>query len=335
MFERITNFFREIRIDLDFPQYERRCRHEHEQQAQRRFSTKQFDDEKKKLLDTIESKARTNYDDSIDKKKVERGSHEVNAIEIESMLSYFVRNYNQELDDLHAQKDAAGTKKSQLHEKKNEVKELLSDAFGEKDSAYSKLNYYKDRIDSWYAKSDRTPWLFGNAGKKLPTHSMFGQSFGDLDSYKSHRDSAYDDVERSKTKIGHLKQEQDKITNDIKQVKHDIGEIFDRINQAKNDRSRMFELKNDGHNRTELQSRLDGVSLEIRKFSLEIAGLESKRSEYITSEKLRCGVLDLDAKVREIEQKRKQFIDSFELEELKQERRRSHREAWLKQRSMG
>jgi hypothetical protein len=40
-------------------------------------------------------------------------------------------------------------------------------------------------------KSERTPWLLVYGGKKIQNHSMFGQSFGDLDFYKSDRDKAY------------------------------------------------------------------------------------------------------------------------------------------------
>ncbi len=114
MFEGIKNFFRDIRIDLDFPKYERLCRYKHEQQAQRRFSTKQLDDEIKKLLATIESQACAKYNDLIVNKEAEKKRREINAAEIESMLSYFVRSYKQELDELYANNDAAVTKKSML-----------------------------------------------------------------------------------------------------------------------------------------------------------------------------------------------------------------------------
>ena len=72
MFETIKNFFQEIRIDLDFPRYERQCRQEHEQQAERIFSTKQSNDEINKLISEIESHANTIYDDLIFNKKTEK-----------------------------------------------------------------------------------------------------------------------------------------------------------------------------------------------------------------------------------------------------------------------
>jgi hypothetical protein len=53
----------------------------------------------------------------------------------------------------------------------------------------------KNNIKSWHNKSERTPWLLGYGGKRIQNHSMFGQSFGDLDFYKSDRDKAYYHVE--------------------------------------------------------------------------------------------------------------------------------------------
>ncbi len=50
MFDRIKSFFRELRIDLDFPRYERQERDEHERHAQRRFSTEQLNLEKGNCL---------------------------------------------------------------------------------------------------------------------------------------------------------------------------------------------------------------------------------------------------------------------------------------------
>lgn len=334
MFERIKNYFRDIRISLDFPQYERQCRREHEQQAQRRFSTKELDDEKKKLLARIESQASAKYDALINEKVVGIKCHQAIANDTDYLLSYFIRNYKQELDDLYAEKDVLFQRKGGLYEKNNEIRELLSDAFDEKDKAYSDLNYHKERIDSWYAKSDRTPWLFGNAGRELPKHSLFGQSFGDLDSYKSHRDSAYDDVKEAKSKIDDLKQDQHALNAEIGQVKKEIDELLSKINQAKKDRSKMYELKKTGHNRRDLQSKFDGLYLEIDKLTSEICGMKADKNEYIALEKHRYGVMDLETKIKEIEQKRSQFLDSFELEEYQQKRKRFHREAWLKQRGM-
>jgi hypothetical protein len=195
VFKQVKNPFSNIRIRLDFPRYERQCWHEHEQKAKRNFSTKQLDDERENLLAWIESKASEKYDDLLRDKEAERTLRQTMASDTEELLSYFLRQYKQELEDLHAEKDALVVKKRKLHESKSAISDALTEAYAEKDEAYSELSYYNDEIDSWYAESERTPWLLGNGGKKLPKHALFNQSFGDLDSYKESRDSAGADIE--------------------------------------------------------------------------------------------------------------------------------------------
>jgi len=331
MFERIKRYFLDTRIRLDFPRFERQCYNEHEQQAQIRFSTQQFEDEKKKLLAKIELQANSKFDALLHEKEVERRKHQAEACDTDSLLSFFLRHYKQELDELYAEKDALFSRKAKLFEEESEIKESLSEAFEEKDKAYSKINYYKERIDSWYAKSDRTPWLFGNAGKKLPKRSLFGQSFGDLDSYKYDRDSAYDDVCEAKSRIGDLKQNQYELHAEIEKVKMTIGELFGRINQVKKDRSKMYDLKKSGHNKKDLQSKFNGLRLEINRLSSELDEIVERKQEYVNKEKSRYGVKELEAKIKVIEHNKRQFLDSFNNEEKKQERKRLHREIWLKQ----
>tara|TARA_B100000749_G_C18364977_1_gene439192 strand:- start:56 stop:1063 length:1008 start_codon:yes stop_codon:yes gene_type:complete len=334
MFDRIKSFFRELRIDLDFPRYERQERDEHERHAQRRFSTEQLNLEKGKLLKEIESEAGSKFNASMHEKENNKKQQEEAAREIEYLLSFFLRNYKEELNDLYAEKEVLFSKKKGLYDDLSVIKSSLSAAFDEKNSAYSELKDYKDRIASWYAKSDRTPWLFGNAGKKLPKHSLFGQSFGDLDSYKYHRDSAYEDVQDAKRKIGDLKKEQHELHRAIGQVKEGIGDLFSKINNVKKDRSKMYELKKSGHQKKELQKKLDELRNIISSIAGEIDNIFKSKNEFISQEKHRRGVVELDAKIRKIEAAKDQFLKSFDYEESKQNRKRRHRDIWLKERGV-
>ena len=334
MFDRIKSFFREVRIDLDFPRYERQQRDEHERQTQRRFSTEQLNIEKGKLLKTIESEAGSKFNASIHEKENNKKQYEEAARETEYLLSFFLRHYKEELDDLYAEKEILFSKKKGLHDDLSEIKGSLSEAFDEKSSAYSELNHYKDRVDSWYARSDRTPWLFGNAGKRLPKHSLFGQSFGDLESYKYHRDSAYKDVQAARSKIGDLREDQHELHRVIGHVKEEIGDLFEKINQVKKDRSKMYELKKIGHQRKELQKKLDELRNIISSLTGEIENVLQSKHEFINQEKHRRGVVELEAKIRKIEAEKEQFLKSFDSEESRQNRKRAHREIWLKHRGV-
>lgn len=334
MFDRIKSFFREVRIDLDFPRYERQQRNEHESHAQRRFSTEQLHIEKAKLVKNIESEASSKFNSSIHEKENDKKQNEEAARETEYLLSFFLRNYKEELKDLYAEKDDLLSKKKELYDDLSEIKGSLSEAFDDKNSAYSELNHYKNEINSWYAKSDRTPWLFGNAGKKLPKHSFFGQSFGDLDSYKYHRDSAYDDVRAAKSKIGDLKQDQHELHRAIGDIKGEIGDVFAQINQVKEDRSKMYELKKSGYQRKELKNKLDELRRIISVLVSEIENVFQRKNEFINQEKHRHGVVELEAKIKKIEREKEQFLNNFDSEENKQNRKRAHRELWLKQRGV-
>lgn len=267
-------------------------------------------------------------------KETERRNYQEKANDTESMLSHFLRHYKQELVVLYAEKGALHSRKDKLFEKKDKVRVLLSEAFEEKDKAYTDLCDYKDCIDSWYAKSDRTPWLLGNAGKKLPKHSLFGQSFSDLDSYKYHRDSAYEDVSKAKSRIASLKQDQQELSAEIGLVKREIGELCNKINQVKRDRFRMYDLKKEGHNRSDLQTKHGLLLMEISRISAEINKILECRQEYVSLEENRYGVVDLDVKIAEIEQRKRQLLAISESEESQQERKRLHREAWLRQRGI-
>ena len=96
--------------------------------------------------------------------------------------------------------------------------------------------------------------MFGNAENKIPKHSLFGQSYGDLDSYKYGRDSAYEDVQAAQSKIRDIKKDQLKIHHALSDIKREIKETFAEINLVKDARSKMFELKKSGYKRKELQN---------------------------------------------------------------------------------
>jgi hypothetical protein len=69
------------------------------------------------------------------------------------------------------------------------------------------LRCYRLRLlgaDPISAFEERTPWLFGNRGKKLPDHTLFGQSFGDLDGYTADRERACAEIGSCKAAIAEI-----------------------------------------------------------------------------------------------------------------------------------
>lgn len=334
MFKRIINFFRDIRIKLDFPQYEKKCRIEHERLAENSFSTKKIEDEIHILLSKINLEADNIFKENITEKQITVARVKSNITGLERNLSYFTRDYKQELADLYEKKKQFFVKKEEAHNKQKEIKSELADAFEEKDSAYESLNSYKDCIDSWYAKSERTGWLLGNKGKKLPKHSLFGQSFGDLDSYKYDRDAAHDVVVDCKEKIGDLKREQKKNYDSIANFKQDIGNLINKINKTKEDRTYMYALKKEGHSKNGLQAELSENSDILRLEQANLSELESERKKFVEAEKIKNGVVDLESNVNHLKAEKIQKLKEFDLENNHETRIKEHRLLWLKERNM-
>jgi len=199
----------EKHINADFPRYEKECRKKHNKQAENEFSILPLKKEIDNLLSKIEREANLTFKNdifntisSIEKIKLQVANNQ-------KIIDIFSKNYKETLDSLYIQKESFFLKKNNLYSDQEVLRNKLKDAFTDKDEAYKELNECKANIDSWYAESDRTPWLLGNGGNKIPDHSMFGQSFGDLDSYKYDRDKAYSNVESCKEEIGGLKSEID------------------------------------------------------------------------------------------------------------------------------
>ncbi|MGB3960830.1 MAG: hypothetical protein WBK95_01200, partial [Sulfurimonas sp.] len=302
-------------------------------EAERTYSTRQIDTEINTRISEIESQASNHFDEAIKVKNVEVKKLNLLRNEKVAILSYFTRDYGQELDLLYEEKEKITSRKNELYGKEKELRSLFSEAVEKKNQSHEELNHYKRKIDSWYARSDRTPLLFGNTGKKLPKHSIFGQSFGDLNSYKYYRDSAYEKVKRAKNEISDIKQRQHKLHEKITQEKREINTLSAQIDEIKKSRTRMYELKMAGNNNRNLKAMIDEFHWGINKLTSEISELETNKKKYILEEKNRHGIMDLESQVRRIKQEKNQFLNDFDLEENQQKRKRLHREAWLNQRA--
>jgi len=319
---------------VDFVFYDQRKRREHEQLAETRYCTASLIEKADSLHKSINLDASEKFDRLIDRKTEKRNLAKNKLHEIDTMLAMFTRNYKEELAKLHREKDALIEEKNELYVEMEELKHEISHAFDQKDKAYYELNQAKDRVNSWYAKSDRSTWLFGNSGRKLPQHSLFHQSHGDLSSYKRERDSAYGDVVEAKSEIGSLKDKQGRTYSSITQVKERIGDVFDKINGVKKDRSKMHELKNAGHTRRDLQAERDKLYDKFCKIIDELKGLASSKNDFIELEKGLRGLTALERDIKKLEDGKVEFLKSFDCRENKKFRKLRHREEWLQKRGL-
>jgi hypothetical protein len=245
-----------------------------------------------------------------------------------------MRNYKVELEKSYEKKNSLFADKGEIYRKIDELRGVRLDAFKRKNEAYVTLNYYQDCIDSWYSKSERTTWLFGNAGKKLPKHSIFGQSFGDLDSDKYHRDEAYSHVQACKEEIEEVNGKIGALIERIGETKRNISSLINDIKKIKEDRNCMFELKKEGNSKAQLQNELRNLQFILNQDQRKLREHESKRSEFVVAKKHQYGVIELENKIKFMQTGKDEFIKEFHLEENHIQRIAAHRTLWLKEKNM-
>jgi chromosome segregation ATPase len=332
MLNRIVSFFRDVRIKIDFSSYEKQCRLEHERRAESTHSTRQLETELSAKASQIHGQA-----DSLFCAKISHLSGEITQLNIvisqkKAMLGIFTRNYSNELQKLYERKKTLFSQKNDAFSSMKALDAPIESTTARKSSAYASVSYYQSCINSWHAKSKRSPWLFGNGGKKMPKHALFGQSFGDLDSYKSSRDSAYSEVQNCKNEMDRLYAQKSKLSDQIREIKNDIDDANNKINTIKSDQDHMYALKKEGYSRAELQKTLSNLNESIATLQSRLNALEAERTEFIVAERYRQGVTDLEGKIQTIRDKKYAFLKSFDLDEIRNLRIKKHRQIWMQER---
>lgn len=329
MFEGIKSFIRETRIRFDYPRYESEQTIAHRTEAERRFDAGQLQREvaQIKTQASVAGDQRFSNEISLIRKKL--AALERDLQQNLEQLAIFDRNYKSELDDLYAQKELLFQTKEDLLAESKRLRDERSQARQELDEAYEDLEEAKNDVDRWYAKSERTPWLFGNGGNKLPKHSMFGQSFGDLEAAKSRRGDAVDEIGDWKRRVTSIKGSQSANRVELDQNRSEIGKVFENIAEVKAARQRMFDLKKEGVQPGILRRII--LQLQSSKASREeeILTLEKRRSALVDETEIRMGVREREAAIADLLARKKKFLDAFQSEQSKADRQDRHRRQWM------
>jgi DNA repair exonuclease SbcCD ATPase subunit len=209
------------------------------------------------------------------------------------------RPYKEELDALYAEMQTLQQERGRL--------------FDERKVAYAALNDAKAAIDRWYAKSRRN--LFGNGGRKLPKHALFGQSFGDLDGWKAERDAAGRRIQDLSRRIGS--------TGDA------IPTAGEKIARLKAERQRMLELRRQGVRTDVLARALEAAEQALCEAQTRQARLASEKTAFVQTARHRMGVGSLEGEIERIEAARREFLDAFDCDGERLKRRTAHRVAWM------
>lgn len=335
MFSRIANYFRELRIKADFLKYEEKCRAEHIQHAESQFSTEHLEKKIISINARIQNEAANLFKNKISdiRSVIVKIGSEINHNE--ELIQLLVRDYKNELDEAYRQKKSLYGEKDEAFNNKQALHDELSKAFDRKKAAYKSVNHYQDLINSWYARSKRTTLLFGKKGKKIPKHSIFGQSQGDLDSYKYDRDKAYEDVQKCKNEIGRIKGKIENIKTKIDDIKQNIGIINKKITAIKADRSSMYRLIKQGYKTEIIENKVKSLKSTLEQNKLDLKEQELMQQHYVDTKKHEYGVDVLESEIDSMASKKREFIRLFENNDHHVERVSKHRKMWLNKRNFG
>lgn len=219
--------------------------------------------------------------------------------------------------------------KQELCEQMKALQKERSEAHKELDDAHGDLRKAKESIASWYAKSDRTPWLLGNGGKKLPSRSLFGQSFGDLEGYKADRARASNDIDACKAAIGRVAERQGANKSLQDENKKDLNRVFESITAVKEARQGMFDLKDQGVRRHRVESDLSDLLQQESSLKNDLNRLTNSMAELVKVQACRLGVEERERAVAELREKCSLFLAAFDAPEQRAARQQAHREWWL------
>lgn len=299
MFDWVSSTVKNFRIALDFPKFEAQARAQHIARAALRFSTDALERDANARMTEPRIEAEIRFGVPIKETQLAMSRLPSVITEKQTMLSLFDRSYKEELDFLYCERKALVAKCHAFRD--------------ERSKAYNELAQANSAISSWHSKS-RGTW-FGNGGKKLPKHSLFGQSFGDLDGHKVGKNTATSEISRCNTEINNLRDR--------------IQELTCAIDKVKTDHQRMFDLRKQGHNRFRLQQEIRYAQNQHDEQYARIRHLEIEKVDFLQAAKHRLGVVSLDADIERIINLRSDFIQAFDAVKSLEQRKLVHREVWL------
>lgn len=302
MFAWLTTLVDDARIALAYPAYERECRAQWEQEAERRYCTVGLVREVRSRMAPALHHCAVTFDAPL--RELEDRRERVNRViaDAEEKLAVLRRDYRSELDTAYAEQHEASAELAACRSRLSQAHAELRDA--------------KASLDAWYARAERS-W-FGNGGEKLPTHSFFGQDLNDRDRYKSRRDGAARGVAT-------LKAERARIAQRLDEARATVAAI-------KEARQQMFDLKAEGYDQRIVTSALAHGRQELQIIDDDLERLHRARSEYLDKAKAANGVDELEAKIARLKREKESRVRAFDDETNVIERKASHRAAWLAER---
>ncbi len=330
MIKWITNFFENIKINSDYLEYEKNCLIKYTKKSEILFPIQKYKDSLSLLENTlniaVEKQFSASYRSYTNKISNIKSQLKTNK----NQLNFFKENYKQALEKSYNERQKLFDERSDKYAISILIKEKLNNAHDDKKSAYVRANEAKDCIDSWYNKSQRSTFLLGNSGQKIPKSAFFSQSHNDLDSYKHERSEAYAEVEACKEEINAIKYELNDLNDTIKSINNSICKNKKHIDLLKCNRTKRKNLMQEGYTKENLEK---NIALNLKEQAATEKKLEivkKERSAYSLEQKNNLGFYQLENKLNQCIASKQDFLDSFKSEVSKNQRKITHRTEWLK-----
>jgi len=332
MLDWIKTNIQNLRIFLDYPAYEKKCRYRYLALAESRYSICDLETNIAGLNEKIRKRADSKFDQKIIwfNTKIRPYANEIEKNN--RILRLFQTDYKEKLDRHYSQKKHLINDKMGLIGSIKHLRSELNHAYTEKSSAYGQLADAKSDVEDWYSQSEGSTWFGGNKGRNIPNHSFFGQSYGDLNSAKNDRGNAVDNISQSKAKIARLKEEVSKVQATIESMDTRIKKVENEIILIKENRNEMFRLKKEGISKQKLKAAIARDKSRRDQYQSELNKIRTAKESFIQTAKIKSGVIDMMSRVDIICDKKKTFIAEFESEVSRLARKQDHRVQWFEQR---
>lgn len=296
MFEGIRRWWLNVRIDADFHRFDAQARAAHIARADQRFSTVALLAERDRLMEPHRKRCEHAFGEPM---RILRGA----LARIEATIALT----REQIDLLQTDYEAL---LQPLYEDCHQIKERGAELVEQKAQARSDLSSAKRSIQNWHRKSS-SDGLFGNGGRGLPSHSLFGQSFGDLDAYKEDRSNAVGSIREAKELLHELQEDWDETQQEIEHLKER--------------QSRQKELWDQGLRLPALRDRLQRATERHAEQAEILRRMETKRQAFLDQSWHSSGAQTVQDAIVAAEKARKAFIESFDEPSNKEGRRTEHR----------
>ncbi len=328
----IKGYVRNVRIKADFNRCEKTLISARAVEADLRFDTSQLERDIAGIERRAKEAAHLEFGAELDGKQLALKSLAPIKLALKGHIELLQRDFRHELDLLHEEKTKLFRDKDLLLDETRDLQRKRVAVKADLDDAYENLELAKASVESWYRKSDRSQWLFGNSGTKLPSHSLFGQSFGDLDGYKERRDSARRDIGSHKSDMDDIQRKKQANGKRRDANQSELTRLFKRIDAVKHARQSVYDLKQQGVSLPGLKQELSDVLRNEAQLENEFRQSEVVRDAFVVRHKADLGFGERMEAVRRLQTERRQFLALFESANAIAARRETHRQAWVRAR---